>query len=235
MGVKENYLSLVEEIEKICSRVGRSLEEITIVGVTKTVPLEKIKEAYEAGLRHFGENRVQEAKAKIEGATEAGFLRDAIWHMVGHLQRNKVRYAVRLFEYIHSVDSLALVDELEKRLASLKSSPDSESALPALRLKVFVEVKTDPVPTKYGVSFEEVDEIVEYIKGKKHLEVLGLMTVAPRSRSEAEKAFASLRKKAEDLGLKHLSMGMTDDYDIALKEGATFLRIGRRIFGERDY
>ncbi len=246
MSVKENVISLLEEVEKIASSAGRDPDSITIVGVTKTVPLEKIKEAYDAGLRHFGENRVQEAREKIsflEAETRRGnsVLEDAVWHMVGHLQKNKVKYAVKLFQYIHSLDSFSLVDELVRRLRRLEEAmTEREESFSGgmsneeFRLKVFVEVKTDPVPTKHGVSPEEVPLLTEYIKSRsQYFELLGLMTVAPSDRREAAKAFSLLRKLAEDLKLPHLSMGMSNDYDIAIKEGATFLRIGRRIFGER--
>ena len=219
MTISENVHEIEQRIAQACERAGRSSDEVTLVAVTKTLAPEVIEAAYGVGLRHFGENRVQEAKPKIEHL--AGPCPEITWHMVGHLQSNTAKTAIGLFDIIHSVDSLRLAERLNS------ASPD--------RLPVLVEVNVACEETKCGVMPQDVGEMVRRIAGLPNLEVRGLMTVAPlvSDPEEVRPVFRQLREMRDALGLEHLSMGMTDDYEVAIEEGATIVRIGRAIFGER--
>jgi pyridoxal phosphate enzyme (YggS family) len=219
MSLEQNLAAIERRIAAACDRAGRSPEEVTLVAVTKTVDVTAIEAAFRAGVRHFGENRVQEAQPKIE---RLGALRpDVTWHMVGHLQTNKAKTAVDIFDIIQSVDTLRLAEALSRR---------SERKLPIL-----VEVNVGGEESKSGVPPSEVDEAVRQIARLPNIEVAGLMTMAPwvDDPEEVRPIFRRLRQLGEDLGLAHLSMGMTDDYEVAIEEGATMVRIGRAIFGER--
>ena len=194
-------------------------DEVTLIAVTKTIGIPAIEAAFNAGIRNFGENRVPEAKPKIEQL--ASSRPSLIWHMVGHLQTNKAKTAVDIFDIIHSVDSLRLAETLSQR---------SQSKLPVL-----IEVNISGEATKSGFLLPEADEAVKRIGRLPNIEVEGLMTIAPWG-SDAEEVrpiFRRLRQLGDDLGLRHLSMGMTDDFEVAIEEGATLVRIGRAIFGER--
>jgi len=206
-------------IATACQRSGRSPEEVTLVAVTKGFPPEAAREAVAAGVRHLGENRVQEAEAKRLGLSDLP--PDVVWHMVGHLQTNKVKTALGLFDIIHSVDSLDLAEAISRR--ALKPVP------------VFLEVNVAGEPTKYGFSPDELPRAREAIARLSNLDVRGLMTVAPLAASQeaVRSVFRRLREMAHSLGLHELSMGMTDDFEVAVEEGATHVRIGRAIFGER--
>jgi pyridoxal phosphate enzyme (YggS family) len=236
--VENNIAMLNERIFRAADRAGRSPAEITLVAVTKTVPAERIAEAWGAGLRDFGENRLQEAEPKILWTRERGL--GLNWHMVGHLQRNKVKKAIQLFDVIHSVDSLPLAHEMSQRCAQAK----------AVRLPILLEVNVSGEASKYGFAVHEGDgrvldgflTTVQEIVALRHLELQGLMTVAPLGAPEDElrSCFRRLRLLLNRLqaqlpnqDLQHLSMGMTDDFEVAIEEGATILRIGRAIFGER--
>ncbi len=209
-------------IASSCLRGGRSPDEVTLVAVTKGFPPEAVREAAAAGLRHFGENRVQEARAKLP------FLRDlsprATWHMVGHLQTNKVKTALDLFDIIHSVDSLRLAEAISRRAPQ----PD--------RVPVLLEVNVAADPAKYGFSPQELPHQAEAIRRLPGLDLRGLMTVTPMTDDpeQVRPVFRSLRQLARSLNLPELSMGMTDDFEPAVEEGATIVRIGRAIFGERS-
>lgn len=220
-----------ERMEAAAARVGRDPARICLVAVTKTVEPERILAAYELGLRHFGENRVQEAAAKIPVVNTEAREPPITWHMVGHLQRNKAKRAVRLFDFLHSLDSVRLALELEKRCAALDKT-----------LPVLLEVNVSGEATKYGFAPEELFEAVEVIATLPHLRIQGLMTIAPivPQAEEARPFFRRLRELRDELqrrfpGLDwhHLSMGMTDDFEVAIEEGATMVRLGRAIFGER--
>ena len=194
-------------------------DEVTLIAVTKTIGIPAIEAAFNAGIRNFGENRVQEAQPKIEQL--ASLRPSLIWHMVGHLQTNKAKTAVDIFDIIHSVDSLRLAETL---------SQHSQSKLPVL-----IEVNVSGEATKSGFLLPEADEAVKRIGRLPNIEVGGLMTIAPWG-SDAEEVrpiFRRLRQLGDALGLRHLSMGMTDDFEVAIEEGATLVRIGRAIFGER--
>jgi PLP dependent protein len=206
-------------IEAACKRSGRSPEAVTLVAVTKGVAAQAIREAVAAGIVHLGENRVQEAEAKRPALAdlEAGVR----WHMVGHLQTNKVKTAIGLFDIIHSVDSLRLAEAISKR---------ATKAVP-----VFLEVNVSAEPSKYGFALDELPRQHEAISSLPNIDLRGLMTIAPQlpDAEAARPVFSRLRKAAESLGLPELSMGMSDDFEVAVEEGATCVRIGRAIFGER--
>ncbi|MDP2727699.1 MAG: YggS family pyridoxal phosphate-dependent enzyme [Dehalococcoidia bacterium] len=214
-----NLKKVRERIARAANRAGRSPDEVTLVVVSKTIDMARIREAVKLGVTHVGENRVQEAQSKIEALTAEG-LRPT-WHMVGHLQTNKAKDAVRLFDIIQSVDSLHLAETL--------------SLLATRIIPILVEVNVAGEATKEGFRLQEVSEAVEKIRTLPNLEVLGLMTVAPlvADPEEVRPVFRSLRQSGQGLGLRHLSMGMTDDFEVAIEEGATIVRIGRAIFGER--
>ena len=210
------------QIADACLRSGRSAEEVTIVAVTKGFPPEAAREGFAAGLSHFGENRVQEAQGKIP--LLAGLAPRPTWHMVGHLQTNKVKTALSLFDIIQSVDSLHLAQEISRR------APES------VRVPVLLEVNVAGEAAKYGFSPDELPAAAEQVRSLPGLEVRGLMTVAPMAGDpqEARPVFRRLRSLAESLDLRDLSMGMTDDFEVAVEEGATIVRVGRAIFGERS-
>jgi pyridoxal phosphate enzyme (YggS family) len=209
-------------IAEACRLSGRSLGDVTLVAVAKGFPAEAVREGAAAGLRHFGENRVQEAQAKLP--LLADLSPRPTWHMVGHLQTNKVKTALGLFDIIHSVDSLHLAEAISRR------APQS------VRVPVLLEVNVAGEAAKYGFSAEELPAQAEAIRRLPGLDVRGLMTVAPMTESpeEVRPVFRRLRGLAESLGLRELSMGMTDDFEVAVEEGATIVRIGRAIFGERS-
>ena len=210
------------QIANACLRSGRSPEAVTVVAVTKGFPPEAVREAFAAGLSHFGENRVQEAQGKIP--LLAGLAPRPTWHMVGHLQTNKVKTALSLFDIIQSVDSLHLAQEISRR------APES------VRVPVLLEVNVAGEAAKYGFSPDELPAAAEQVRSLPGLEVRGLMTVAPMAGDpqEARPVFRRLRSLAQSLDLRDLSMGMSDDFEVAVEEGATIVRVGRAIFGERS-
>jgi hypothetical protein len=217
--IKENIREVQRRITGACERSHRSLGEITLVAITKGVGVSAIRAAFEYGIRDFGENRVQEGEGKIAQLAD---LKPAVtWHMVGHLQSNKAKSAVELFDIIHSVDSIKLAEILGRRV---------EKPFPVL-----LEVNVSGEATKGGFSAGETEAAVKEIKQLPNLEVMGLMTVAPfvADPEEVRPVFRKLRELRDSLGLEHLSMGMTDDFEVAVEEGATMLRIGRAIFGDR--
>ncbi len=219
MLVEQNVRDIERRIVAACDRSGRSPDEVTLVAVTKNIAVPAIEAAYNAGVRHFGENRVQEAAPKIE---RLGRLRPTItWHMVGHLQTNKAKTAVDVFDIIQSVDSLRLAEALSKRSQR--------------RLPVLIEVNVAGEASKRGFPLSRVAEAVGPIARMPNVAIEGLMTVAPwvEDSDEVRPVFRRLRQLRDALGLRHLSMGMTDDFEVAVEEGATMVRIGRAIFGER--
>jgi len=219
MTIEQNVRDIERRIAGACERAGRSPDEVTLVAVTKTIEVPAIEAAFNAGLRDFGENRVQEAKPKIE---QLESLRAQLtWHMVGHLQTNKAKTAVDIFDIIHSVDSLRLAEALSRRSQK--------------RLPVLIEVNVAAEATKGGFGLPEVDEAIRQIGRLPNIEIEGLMTLAPwvSDAEEVRPVFRRLRQLGDALGLRHISMGMTDDFEVAIEEGATLVRIGRAIFGER--
>ncbi|PMP63876.1 MAG: YggS family pyridoxal phosphate-dependent enzyme [Sulfurihydrogenibium sp.] len=226
MSIKERYLQIEERIQKACIRSGRKREEIILLAASKTQPVEKILEAYECGIRYFGENRVQEGMEKIDMLKD---YKDIHWHLIGGLQTNKAKYAVKYFEMIHSVDRQELVDELEKRASKLGKVQEG-----------LIEVNFGE-ESKFGVREENLKTLFDYTLTKKHLKIVGLMAIPPyfENPEDVRPFFRKLRLLKEDLErifnvkLPHLSMGMSHDFEVAIEEGATIVRIGTALFGER--
>jgi PLP dependent protein len=220
MTIEQNVRDLQQRIASACAGAGRSPDEVTLVAVSKTVQADAIEAAFNAGIRHFGESRVQEAKTKIEQLQR--LKPDINWHMVGHLQTNKAKTAAVIFDIIHSVDSLKLAEALNN------CSPR--------RLPILVQVNVSAEATKGGFMLSEVQETVKQMRRLPNLDIQGLMTIAPwvDNAEEVRPVFRHLRQLRDALGLKHLSMGMSDDFEVAIEEGATLVRIGRAIFGERS-
>ncbi|MBM4444020.1 MAG: YggS family pyridoxal phosphate-dependent enzyme [Chloroflexi bacterium] len=218
-GVDRRVREIERRVAAAAHRAGRAADEITVIGVTKTVDLTVIQRAFEAGMRHFGESRIQEAKEKITGLS--ALQPRSTWHMVGHLQTNKAKTAVEIFDVIHSVDSVRLAEAI---------SQNARRVMPIL-----IEVNVSGEASKYGFRPDEVGPATEQVARLHHLDVRGLMTVAPYTSrpEEVRPVFRKLRELRDALGLEHLSMGMTDDFEVAIEEGATMVRIGRAIFGER--
>jgi pyridoxal phosphate enzyme (YggS family) len=222
--IKENLLSVFERIEKAARKAGRNPKEVSLVAVSKTVEVARVKEAIEAGVTILGENYVQEAQEKIEEIEKRVF-----WHFIGHLQSNKAKYAVRLFDMIHSVDSISLAEELNRR---------AEQA--GRVMKVMIEVNLSKEATKFGTDVEQLLNLARRIRDSKHLSLEGLMTMPPYfdSPEMSRPYYVALREVKEKMAtegiqLKELSMGMSNDFEIAIEEGATFVRIGTAIFGPR--
>jgi len=225
-----NIATVHAQIAEAAQRAGRRPEEIILVAVSKTKPLELVKMAYELGITHFGENRVQEALTKIAAWKPS----DIHWHMIGHLQTNKARKVVGQFDYIHSIDSLHLAETLNHHAASFN--------LTSQRQPVLLQVNISGETSKEGIEPDMVISLTRQIATLEHLEIQGLMTIAPLvdNLEKTRPVFRSLRELRDRLqnevpecSWQHLSMGMTDDYQIAIEEGATIVRIGRAIFGER--
>jgi pyridoxal phosphate enzyme (YggS family) len=227
MSVAENIQRVHERIAEACKRVGRRPEEVDLVGVSKGFSADAIRQAVAAGLRKIGENRVQEAEPKIR---ELGSICE--WHMVGHLQTNKVRRALELFDVIQSVDRMHLAEELQRRAVQL------DRIVPVL-----VEVNTSGEPTKFGFAPNEVLSAVRSLVQFDRLRIRGLMTIGAFTddAQAIRRCFRTLRELSETIEreriegavMEVLSMGMSDDFEIAIEEGSTMVRIGRAIFGER--
>ncbi len=227
--VRENLLRIQEKIASTAARVGRRGEEITLIGVSKTHPASAIREAYEAGVRHFGENRVQEWEGKRAGTEGLA----ASWHLIGHLQSNKTARAARLFHSVDSVDDLDVAQRLDRARA--------EAGITG-KLRVLIEVRIVPEETKSGAEIAELPDLAEKIAGLPRLELAGLMCIPPFL-EEAEQVrpyFRRLRELREDLAKKLgfalpvLSMGMSHDFEVAIEEGATEVRVGTALFGARE-
>ncbi len=224
MSVKENLLRVIERIEKAAQRAGRSPKEIKLVAVSKTVDPARIQEAVEAGATILGENYVQEAQKKIETLG-----RSAAWHFIGHLQSNKAKIAVELFDMIHSLDSVHLAEELHRRAAQAGRV-----------IKVLAEVNLAKEATKFGTDEEKLFALVRRIKELDHLSLEGLMTMPPYFEipEESRPYFVELRNwkeriEREGIPIRELSMGMSNDFEVAIEEGASFVRVGTAIFGAR--
>lgn len=227
--IKENLEIVESNIRKACEKAGRDRSEVTLIAVSKTKPVEALREAMACGIRVFGENKVQEMKDKNAVITE-----NLDWHMIGHLQANKVKYLPGMACMIHSVDNIKLAQEIEKQFAKND-----------IKIDVLIEVNMAAEDTKFGLSPEEVIPFVKEISALPHLNIRGLMTIAPytedpESNRQYFRGLRELKDKINSMELlpqpmDTLSMGMTGDYQIAIEEGATFVRVGTGIFGERDY
>jgi pyridoxal phosphate enzyme (YggS family) len=243
----ENLARVRERIERAAKRSGRRPEEITLVAVSKTHSARKIQDLYGAGVRHFGENRVQERESKL--AHLAGL--EATWHMIGHLQKNKAGRAAALFDSVDSLDDITLADKLNRARETFAApsageasdSPQSISSNPVDPMRVLIEVKLDPGPAKTGLKDQDVPRLVEALLLLPHLALRGLMGVPPYSDNpeDARPHFRRLRETRDALRsrlgretLSVLSMGMSHDFEIAIEEGATEVRVGTALFGERE-
>jgi pyridoxal phosphate enzyme (YggS family) len=215
--IADRVADVRQRVQRAAKRAGRSPADVTIVAVSKGFPPSAIEEAAAAGIAHLGENRVQEAADKITGLGSLS----VTWHLVGHLQTNKAKTALELFDIIHSVDSLHLAEVLSHR---------AQRPLPVL-----LEVNVTGEASKFGFSSGEVAAAAQAIARLPRLDLRGLMTVAPfvSDPETVRPVFRELRRLRDALGLRELSMGMTDDFEVAIEEGATLVRIGRAIFGER--
>lgn len=227
--LKDHLMEVQNNIRKACAKCGRSPEDVTLIAVSKTKPVEILQEAYDAGARVFGENKVQEITAKYPELPS-----DIRWHMIGHLQRNKIKYIIDKVELIHSVDSLRLAQAI-----------NNEAAKHNLVMPVLLEINVAEEESKFGLKMDEVLPLLEEIASMNHIRVEGLMTIAPfvDNPEENRQIFRSLKKLSVDIEKKNinnvnmhvLSMGMTGDYEVAVEEGATMVRVGTGIFGARNY
>lgn len=225
-----NYLEVKNRITLACERAGRDPKEVTLIAVSKTKPNEMIQELYNHGVREFGENKVQEMSAKEEALPK-----DIEWHLIGHLQRNKVKYIIDKAALIHSVDSMRLAEAI-----------NAEAAKKNVIANILIEVNVAQEETKFGVSVEEVIPLIEEISAAcPNIRIRGLMTIAPYVEDPEENRgiFRNLQKLSVDIDGKNinnvsvdiLSMGMSNDFEVAVEEGATHVRVGTSIFGERNY
>lgn len=227
--VTENLRAVEDNIRSACRRSGRNRDDVTLIAVSKTKPVELMEEAMHAGTRTFGENKVQEILKKQPLLPD-----DTDWHLIGHLQRNKVRQIAGKVSMIHSVDSLRLAEQIQKEYENQNKMA-----------KILIEVNVAKEETKFGLLPEETEDIIREIAKMPNIQVCGLMTIAPFVENPEENRihFCNLRKLLVDINGKNidnismteLSMGMTGDYEIAIEEGATFVRVGTGIFGSRQY
>ena len=227
--IKENLANVRKNIEDACKKVGRDVSEVTLITVSKTKPLSDLRIAYEEGSRDFGENKVQELVSKIDEMPS-----DVKWHLIGHLQRNKVKYIAGKVAMIHSVDSYRLAEEINVQ------AKKNSCVIPIL-----IEITIAGEDTKFGIKPEEAEELIREISELENVKVSGLMTIAPNVANPEEnrayfKAMKDLfvdisSKNIDNVEMKVLSMGMTNDYTVAVEEGATMIRVGTGIFGARDY
>jgi hypothetical protein len=225
--ISENLAEVQRRIREACGRSGRSADDVTLIAVSKTKPLENLQTAYAAGSRNFGENKVQEIVQKAPQMPQ-----DTRFHMIGHLQRNKVRQVLPLVKLIHSVDSLRLAEQIE-----------ADAAKAGLDIDILLEVNVAGEESKFGLAPEEVEETARRISSLSHVHIRGLMTIAPfvDDPEDNREIFKKLYQLAVDIRSKNidnidmsvLSMGMTGDYEVAVEEGATMIRVGTGIFGAR--
>lgn len=227
--ILENIKKVEENIQKACEKVGRNPDEVTLIAVSKTKPYEAIEEALLSGILDYGENKVQELCDKYEILPK-----NIKWHMIGHLQRNKVKYLVGKTTLIHSVDSYRLAEQIEKEFAKKDLIAD-----------ILVEVNMANEESKFGINCQETEQLISDISKLKHIKIQGLMTIAPFTENPESNReyFRNMKKLSVDISNKNidnvsmniLSMGMTGDYQVAIEEGATMVRVGTGIFGERNY
>ena len=226
---KENLANVEKNIEQACKNAGRSRDEVTLIAVSKTKPVEMLQEIYDENIRDFGENKVQELCSKMEQLPS-----DIRWHMIGHLQRNKVKYIVGKVELIHSVDTYRLAEEIN--IQAKKQN---------VIVPILVEVNIAHEESKFGISAEDAILLVEEISKLENIRIKGLMTIAPYVENPEDNRlyFRKIKQLSVDITNKNidnvfmeiLSMGMTGDYMVAIEEGATMVRVGTGIFGERNY
>ncbi|HOW22191.1 MAG TPA: YggS family pyridoxal phosphate-dependent enzyme [Sedimentibacter sp.] len=230
MNIKENIDDIVKRIEVTCKKAGRNPNDITLIAVSKTVESPKVREALEAGIDNLGENRVQELIKKYEDLKDTGIK----WHMIGHLQKNKVKYIIDKTVLIHSVDSLSLAEEIDKRAKNK-----------GLVANVLIELNIGEEESKFGIKEENIYDFIKSLENFENIRVLGLMTVAPFCENPEDvrwvfKKMKDIYDKISTMNLKnaemkYLSMGMTNDFEVAIEEGSNMIRIGTAIFGARKY
>jgi len=234
LGIAGNISYIKKTIREAAEKSGRDPQSITLIAVTKTVPVEQVAEAIGAGLADLGENRVQEAEAKIsaiQNVLSPGTPRPR-WHLIGHLQRNKAKTAIKLFELIHSVDSLRLAEELSRRAREARRS-----------VEFLLQVNVSGEASKHGCPFSQAEALARKTAGLESVSLKGLMTLAPFSENpeDSRPVFRQLKELFDrlsglglpDVEMNHLSMGMSQDYCVAVEEGATLVRVGQAIFGAR--
>lgn len=233
MGTKEvisqNLEEIKEKIKKAAEKSGRTEKDITLLGVTKTIDIDRINMLIDLGISQLGENRVQELMSKYEAIGK-----NAEWHLIGTLQTNKVKYIIDKVKLIHSVDSIKLLEEIDKRAMQHN-----------IKMGVLIEINVGNEETKGGILFEEVDDFIEKASRFDNIIIKGFMTVAPfvENSEENRKYFNKMnklfidnsKKMHHNISMEYLSMGMTNDYEVAIEEGANIVRIGTGIFGKRDY
>ena len=227
--ISENLAEIEERIDKACKKAGRNREDVRLIAVSKTKPVEMIEACMENGITFFGENKVQELCEKYEQLPK-----NLHWHLIGHLQRNKVKYIVDKAELIHSVDSFRLAETISK-----------EASKKGVTAEILIEVNVAQEDSKFGVTVEQTEELIRQIASLPSIIIKGLMTIAPYTEvpEENRTIFRTLKQLSVDIRQKNidnvsmnvLSMGMTGDFEIAIEEGATMVRVGTAIFGERDY
>lgn len=227
--LKENLANAEKNIEQACKNAGRNRNEVTLIAVSKTKPVEMLQEIYDENIRDFGENKVQELCSKMEQLPS-----DIRWHMIGHLQRNKVKYIVGKVELIHSVDTYRLAEEIN--IQAKKQN---------VIVPILVEVNIAHEESKFGISAEDAILLVEEISRLENIRIKGLMTIAPYVKNPEDNRlyFRKIKqlsvditnKNIDNVSMEILSMGMTGDYMVAIEEGATMVRVGTGIFGERNY
>lgn len=227
--INDNLTQVEKQIQEACLRAGRNRNEVTLIAVSKTKPVEMIYQVMENGIKDFGENWVQELKEKTETIPEP-----LNWHLIGHLQRNKVKYIVDKVAMIHSVDSYRLAEQI-----------DMEARKKQVTVPILLEVNVAEEESKFGLKVSEVSEVARQIATLNNVKIQGLMTIAPfvANPEENRLVFRKLRQLSVDIKSKNidnvcmdeLSMGMTNDFEVAIEEGATLIRVGTAIFGQRDY
>lgn len=227
--IKENMTQIQKQINDVCHRCGRAPEDVTLIAVSKTKPVEAILEAIEGGQKDFGENKVQELCDKIDVIPN-----NVHWHLIGHLQTNKVKYIIGKTFLIHSVDSLRLAQKIQEEAAKKQADVD-----------ILIQVNVANEATKFGLTVEETPKVIEEIAKFPNVHIKGLMTIAPFSETgeQNRQFFRKLKQLSVDINDKNidnvsmsvLSMGMSHDFETAIEEGATYVRVGTSIFGERYY
>ena len=227
--LRERLRKVRERVKQACERAGRDEQSVTLIAVSKTFPMSSVLEAYQAGIRHFGENRVQELNEKsknLPGVVNNG---DIYWHMIGHAQRNKAKDIVSNADMMHSLDSVRLASELNKRASGLRD-----------KIPCMIQVNVSGESSKFGLQPQEVEGFLEEIREFEHIDPTGLMTLAAPAKNpeDIRPQFTLLRSLRDELGckyasIKNLSMGMSGDFEVAIEEGATHVRIGSLLFGSR--
>lgn len=227
--LKENLQSVEENIKKACEKAGRKREDVTLIAVSKTKPVEMLQEIYDQNIRNFGENKVQEMCDKMEVLPK-----DIKWHMIGHLQTNKIKYIIGKTELIHSVDSLHLAQEISKQAVKHDVQTD-----------ILIEINIANEQTKFGIDAGDTIQLVREIAALPNIHIKGLMTIAPFVENPEDNRLYFRRiyqlsvditkENIDNVNMDILSMGMTGDYMVAIEEGATMVRVGTGIFGERNY